>query len=165
MSASSRTWLRDTAARVERLPVAEPLPEAVVEAEPGEDTHPSKSFGGLWSRQDRAHMVEFRLLDPHQPDESFDYNYLPRVSWHKGRGEIALLYDALEVTVLIRGLNLGELKERLRQHRVSWVQEQGNDPVAIRLAQEQARAEGREFVFVQEIRIEKRTPESDEAAG
>jgi hypothetical protein len=65
----------------------------VAEPEPGEVTHPSRAFGGLWSRRDRAHTVEFRLLDPNKPDESLDYNYLPRVSWHKGRGEIALLYD------------------------------------------------------------------------
>jgi hypothetical protein len=145
------------------VPSAEPVPEAVVEAAPGEDTHPSKAYGGLWSRRDHAHTIEFRLLDPNRSDESFDYNYLPRVSWHKGKGEIALLYDTLGVSVVIRGLNLAELKERLRQHLVTWVQEQGNDPVKIKLAQEQARAEGREFVFVQEICIEKHTPESDAA--
>jgi hypothetical protein len=162
MSGRAKTWLHDTA-RIEKLPVAEVLPEAVGEAEPGEDTHPSKAYGGLWSLRGRAHTVEFRLRDPHKPDESFDYNYLPRVSWHKSRGEIALLYDTLGVTVFIRGLNLAELKERLRQHLVTWVQEQGNDPVAIKQAQEEARIEGRDFVFVQDIRIEKQKPEPDEA--
>jgi hypothetical protein len=117
----------------------------------------------LWSRRDRAHTIELRFLDPQKPDESFDYNYLPRVSWHKGKGEISLLYDALGVTVVIRGLNLSGLKERLRQHLVTWVQELRNDPIAIKQAQEQARAEGIEFVFVQEIRIEKRKPEMEDA--
>jgi hypothetical protein len=153
MSAKERNWLK-TAARAEALPVADALPEAVEEIEPGEDVHPSQAFGGLWSRRDRAPTVEFRFLDPEKPDESFDYNYLPRVSWHKGKGEIALLFDTLGVTVRIRGLNLQELKERLRQHLVTWVQEQGNDPIASKVVKEQARAEGREFVLVQEIRIE-----------
>lgn len=160
MSGRTKTWLQE-AARAEKLPVAEALPEAVEVGESGEEAHPSKAYGGLWSRRDRAHTVEFRLLDPHKSDESFDYNYLPRVSWYKGRGEIALLYDTLGVTVFIRGLNLAELKERLRQHLVTWVQEQGNDTVAIKQAQEEARAGGRDFVFVQEIRIEKQNPEAE----
>lgn len=160
MSARAKSWLHE-AARAEPLPIADTLPEVVEEA--GEDVHPSKAYGGLWSRHERAHTVEFRMLDPAKADESFDYNYLPRVSWHKGKGEIALLYDVLGVTVLIRGINLSELKERLRQHLVTWVQEQGNDPIAVKLAKEEARAAGRECVFVQEIRIEKQKPEPDPA--
>ncbi len=70
-----------------------------------------------------------------------------------------MLYDALGVTVVIRGLNLWELKERIRQHRVTWVQEQGDDPLAVRRAREQAKAEGREFVLVQEIRFEEKERE------
>jgi hypothetical protein len=155
-----RSWLK-TAARAEPLPVAEALPDAVEEIEPGEDVHPSLSYGGLWSRRDRAHTVEFRLLNPEQPDESFDYNYLPRISWHKGEGEITLLFDTLGVTVRIRGLNLLELKERLRQHLVTWVQEQGDDPVATRLAKEEAKIAGLELVLVQEIRIEKNSAPPD----
>jgi hypothetical protein len=153
MNAKGPNFLR-AAMRAEPLPVADEVPEAVGETEPGEDVHPSKAFGGLWSSRDRAHTVEFRFLDPNKPDESLDYNYLPRVSWHKGKGEIALLFDMLGVVVRIRGLNLLELKERLRQHLVTWVQEQGNDPVAIRLAREEAKAQGREFVYVQGISIE-----------
>jgi hypothetical protein len=160
MNAKGPNWLQ-AAMRAEPLPVADEVPAAGAETEPAEDVHPSKAFGGMWSRRDRAHTVEFRFLDPGKPDESFDYNYLPRVSWHKG-GEIALLFDMLGVTVRIRGLNLLELKERLRHHLVTWVQEQGSDPVATRLAREEAKAQGREFVFVQEIRIEphKDTPDA-----
>ena len=68
------------------------------------------------------------------------------------------------MTVTIRGLNLSELKERLRQHLVTWVQEQGSDPIAIRRAQEQARSEQRELVFVQEIRIVQQKPKPDSLA-
>ena len=160
MSAKGPNWLQ-AAMRAEPVPPASEVPEAVADAEPGEDTDPSRAYGGLWSRRDRAHTVEFRFLDPAQPDEALDYNYLPRISWHKGKGEITLLFDMLGVTVRIRGLNLLELKERLRQHLVTWVQEQGSDPVAIKLAKEQARAEGREFVLVQEIRIEKASARAD----
>ena len=63
--------------------------------------------------------------------------------------------------VRIRGLNLVELKERLRQHLVTWVQEQGKDPVAIKLAGEEARTAGRELVLVQEIHIEKHSAQPD----
>ena len=160
MSAKRPNWLQ-AAVRSEPLPVADELPEAAQEIEPGEDVHPSQAYGGLWSRRDRAHTVEFRLLDPGKPDESFDYNYLPRISWHKGEGEIALLFDTLGVTVYIRGLNLLELKERLRQHLVTWVQEQGDDPVAMKLAKEEAKTAGRELVLVQEIRIEKNSAPPD----
>ena len=160
MNAKGPKWLQ-AAMRSEPLPVADEVPGEVGEAEPGEDVHPSQAYGGLWSRRDRAHTVEFRLLDPEQPDESFDYNYLPRISWHKGQGEIAMLFDSLGVTVRIRGLNLLELKERLRQHLVTWVQEQGDDPVTTKLAKEEARTAGRELVLVQEIRIEKNTDPSD----
>jgi hypothetical protein len=160
MSAKRPNWLQ-AAVRAEPLPVADELPEAVEEIEPGDFEHPSKAYGGLWSRRDRAHSVEFRFLDPETPDESFDYNYLPRISWHKGQGEIALFFDTLGVTVRIRGLNLLELKERLRQHLVTWVQEQGDDPVATKLAKEEARTAGRELVLVQEIRIEKNSAPPD----
>ncbi|OWK45580.1 hypothetical protein [Fimbriiglobus ruber] len=160
MSANGRNWLQ-AATRAEPVPLAVELPAAVEETEPGEDVHPSRAYGGVWSRRDRTHTVEFRFLDPEKPDESFDYNYLPRVSWHKGKGEIALIFDTLGLTVRIRGLNLVELKERLRQHLVTWVQEQGNDPVATKLAREEARTAGQELVLVQEIGIEPHKVPSD----
>ena len=122
-----------------------------------EGEHPSKAFGGLWNRTDRAHTLELRFLDSERPDETLDYNFLPRVQWRKAAGEIVLLYEALGVKVIIRGLNLWELKERIRQHRVTWVQEQGDDPLMLRRAREEAKAEGREFVLVQEIRFEEKS--------
>jgi hypothetical protein len=158
MSAEAKSWLTNTArsggaARV--LPAATAEPEAEQKAEEQqEEDHPSRAFGGIWSRRDRAHTLEFRFLDPACPDETLDYNFLPRVQWRKAEGEIVLLYDALGVTVVIRGLNLWELKERIRQHLVTWVQEQGDDPLMVRRGREEAKADGRDFVLVQEIRWE-----------
>ena len=51
--------------------------------------------------------------------------------------------------------------ERLRQHLVTWVQEQGDDPLAARRAAEEARDEGREFVMVQEVRVVELAPRDD----
>jgi hypothetical protein len=78
-------------------------------------------------------------------------------------GEIVLLYSALGVTVVICGLNLWELKERIRQHLITWVQEQGDDPLVMRRGLEEAKAEGRDFVLVQEIRFEEQEGEGDPA--
>jgi hypothetical protein len=156
MSASEKDWMARAFQAAPPVRAVAPSAAEAVEvegAEPHEDVHPSKAYGGLWNRRDRAHMVEFRPLDPEKPAEAFDYNHLPRVRWHKGRGEIVLLYETLGVKVVIRGLNLADLKERLEQHMVTWVQEQATDPVAVRLAQDEARAEGRDLVLVQEIGI------------
>jgi hypothetical protein len=157
----AKDWMHNVA-RIEPVPRPGPVPGGAVAAEPAEeieeDVHPSKAYGGLWSRRDKAYTVEFRFLDPRRADEALDYHYLPRVQWRKSTGEIVLPCDALGLTVVIRGLNLGELKERLRQHLVTWVQEQGDDPVRVRQTQDEARAAGRELVLVQEIRFEEHGP-------
>ena len=85
------------------------------------------------------------------------------MQWRKADGEIVLHYLTLGVTVFIRGLNLWELKERIRQHLVTWVQEQGDDPLTVRRLKEEAKAEGRDFVLVQQIRLEEKKP--DEFGG
>ena len=165
MSAEGKSWLSG-AQRSQA--VARVLPVAAIEPaqdqEPDdkqEDEHPSKAFGGLWNSRDRTHTLEFRFRDPARADETLDYNFLPRVQWRKADGEIVLLYDALGVTVIIRGLNLWELKERIRQHLVTWVQEQGDDPLLVRRGREEAKAEGRDFVLVQEIRFEEQERRED----
>jgi hypothetical protein len=155
MSANAKDWLHGLARPAPPVRAAEPRAEpessAEPEAEKEDDVDASKAYGGLWSRRDRAHTAEFRFLDTAKPDESLDYNFLSRVQWRKDAGEIVLLYEGLGVKVVIRGLNLAELKERLRQHMVTWVQEQGNDPLVVRQAKEEARAEGRGLVLVEKI--------------
>ncbi|MCI0658625.1 MAG: hypothetical protein L0170_16350 [Acidobacteria bacterium] len=133
------------------------------EDKPEEDTDPSKTFGGLWSRADRPHKIEFRFLDPQRDDESFDYAWLPRIKWGKGRGEIKLLFEAIGVTVTIRGVNLWDLKEKLRRHLVTWVQELGDDPVMIQEEKLRAQEEGRKPIIIYEIRIEEPKDRGGEA--
>jgi hypothetical protein len=120
-----------------------------------EDVDASRAYGGVWGRGERsAQSMEFRFLDPERADETLDYAWLPRIQWCKGQGLIVLHYEALGIKVSIRGVNLRELKERICRHLVSWVQEQGDDPLFIREVKEQPRAEGREAVIIHEIRLE-----------
>jgi hypothetical protein len=167
MSANAKGWLEGLA-RPE--PPVRPVelhegvePSVEPEEEAAEDVHPSRAYGGVWSRRDRAHTAEFRFCDDGRADESLDYGFLSRVQWHKDRGEIVLLYGGLGVTVVIRGLNLWDLKERLRQHLVTWVQEQNNNPMLARQLREDAQAEGRDTVLVQEIRFD--VEEKEERPG
>ena len=166
MSADAKSWLSN-AARANAT--VRPLPAAAVEqvAEPEDDGQEERdacrAYGGLLNRRDRAQTLEFRFLDAEAPDETLDYNFLARMQWRKGEGEIVLLYDGLGVKVVIRGLNLFELKERIRQHMVTWVQEQGSDELTVRRAREEAKMEGRELVLVEQIRVEER--ERGEEAG
>jgi hypothetical protein len=161
MNVDTRSWLQ-TSTRREPPVRAEPPredPLLAQEETKAEDVHPSRAYGGIWSRRDKAHTVEFRFLNPDRADETFDYSWLPRVQWRKQEGMIVLHYEALGVKVSIRGTNLWELKERIRQHLVTWVQEQGNHPLAVRHAQEAAEEEGKDFVFVEEIRLEEADPD------
>jgi hypothetical protein len=165
MSANAKGWLEGLA---RPQPPVRPVElregvesSAEPEDEAKEDVDPSRAYGGVWSRRDRAHTAEFRFCDEGRADEALDYGYLSRVQWHKDRGDIVLLYGGLGVTVVIRGLNLWDLKERLRQHLVTWVQEQGDNPMLTRQLKEEARAEGRDLVLVQEIRIEERRREGE----
>ncbi|MBI3408197.1 MAG: hypothetical protein HY040_07560 [Planctomycetes bacterium] len=116
-----------------------------------EDVHPSKAYGGLWSRRDIAHTVEFRPLEPTAVAEAMEYGYLARVQWNAAAGVITLRYQPLGVTVTIQGIGLFDLKERLRQHLVTWIQEQGGDPIQIQAGRQGL---GREFIWVQRIRVE-----------
>jgi hypothetical protein len=134
-----------------RAEAARRQPEEPPEGE--EDTHPSQAYGGVWSRRDKVPKVEFRFLDPQRFAESLDYGWLNRVRWHQGRGLIELVYaDGPKVT--IRGINLWDLKEKLRQHLVTWVQEQGADTLLLKEESLRAREEDREPLIVQEIRFE-----------
>ena len=164
MNVETRSWLQASTRR-EPLARVEPPREETFVAEvesKAEDVHPSRGYGGIWSRRDKAHTVEFRFLDQDRADETFDYSWLPRVQWRKQEGIIVLHFETLGVKVSIRGTNLWELKERIRQHLVTWVQEQGNHPLAFRHAQEEAEAEGKDFVFVEEIRLEEEKAEKRE---
>jgi hypothetical protein len=166
MTIDAKNWMGSSSranAVARALPAVAKAPAAEPEDEAAEESDPSKAYGGVWNRRDRAHTLEFRFRDPHRPDETLDYNFLPRVQWRKAEGEIVLVYDALGVTVVICGLNLWELKERIRQHLVTWVQEQGDDEVAVQRAKEMAKEEGREFVLVQEIRFDDK--KADESEG
>jgi hypothetical protein len=168
MTANAKGWLEGLGRSEPLVRAVEPRADAEslaeAEAEQDEDVHPSRAYGGLWSMRDRAHTAEFRFRDPQRADESVEYSFLSRVQWCKASGEIVLLYDSLGVTVTIRGFNLWELKERLRQHLVTYVQEQGKDALAARQAKEEARAAGREFVFVEEIVFALEEKEQEEGA-
>ena len=121
-----------------------------------EDVHPSKAYGGLWSRRDIAHTLEFRPLEASAVADAVEYGYLARVQWNAKDGVITLSYQPLGVTVTIQGINLAELKEKLRQHLVTWIQEQGADPLRMQAARQ---ALGQGFMWVQRIRLE------EQAAG
>jgi hypothetical protein len=124
-----------------------PLPEETA----AEDIHPSKAYGGLWSRRDRAYTLEFRPQEPAAVAEAVEYGYLTRVQWNAAAGVITLRYQPLGVTVTIQGIGLFDLKEKLRQHLVTWIQEQGGDSIKMQAARA---ALGQEFIWVQRIRVE-----------
>jgi hypothetical protein len=139
-----------------RPPPAEPPPPPARPEEGGEDTHPSKAYAGLWSRRDRAPKVEFRRLPAHcrgedaAEGESLDYAWLARVRWFPGRPDgqrIVLPFTDLGFVVTIRGRHLFDLKEKLRAHLVTWVQEQGDDPLWLKSLPE-------DLPVVYEIRFE-----------
>ncbi len=145
--------------RLVRDGTASPVPEISLPDETdGEDAHPSKAYGGVWSRRDVAHTLEFRPLDPAAVAEAMEYGYLARVQWNAAAGIITLRYEPLGVTVTIQGIGLFDLKERLRQHLVTWVQEQGGDPIKMQAARQ---ALGQEFIWVQRIGVEEAPREKD----
>jgi hypothetical protein len=148
--------MNDRASPLQRLmrdaPVVGPAPGASSHGElASDDVHPSKAYGGLWSRRDMAHTLEFRPLDPTAVAEAMEYSYLARVQWNAAAGIITLRYEPLSVTVTIQGIGLFDLKEKLRQHLVTWVQEQGGDPLKLQAAR---REQGQEFIWVQRIHLE-----------
>lgn len=129
---------------LDRLQLREPLPRSPALAKPltsppvsdEEDTHSSKAYAGLWSRRDRAPKVEFRRLpaqcrgEDAAEGESLDYAWLARVRWFPAKPDgqrIVLPFTDLGLTITIRGKNLYDLKEKLRAHLVTWIQEQGED--------------------------------------
>ena len=126
------------------------------EAEIVEDTHVSQAYGGLWSRRDRCHTIEFRPLDAMAGADSLEYGYLSRVQWNAAAGVIILRYQPLGVSVTIQGIGLFDLKEKLRQHLVTWIQELGNDPIRMQAARQE---HGAEFIWVQRIRVEDLHPD------
>lgn len=136
---------------------AQAAPTAVAltpETASGEDEHPSKAYGGLWSRRDTARTLELRPLDPTAAAEALEYSYLARVQWNAAAGIITLRYQPLGVNVTIQGIGLFDLKEKLRQHLVTWVQEQGGDPVKMQAARSEL---GKGFIWVQRIHLEETT--------
>ena len=62
------------------------------EVKADEDIHPSKAYGGLWSRRDIAHMLELRPLKPTAVADAVEYSYLARVQWNAAAGFISLHY-------------------------------------------------------------------------
>lgn len=121
-----------------------------------DDVHPSKAYGGMWSRRDRAHTLEFRPCDATGVAEALEYSYLARVQWNAAAGIITLHYQPLGVTVTIQGIGLFDLKEKLRQHHATWIQEQGNDPIKMQAARQTL---GTTFIWVQSIRLLEDGPE------
>jgi hypothetical protein len=116
----------------------------------GGEEHPSRAFAAKRGIKDRADDIEFRLLAADRPDLAADYTLLRRILWHKQAGRVELLFmDGLKVT--IHGTNLLDLKERIRLRRVTWVQEQGADPVRMRKAQHDL---GKGFLWVEKIDVE-----------
>lgn len=105
-----------------------------------EEEEPGSAYATVRNR-DRAEMVEFRLLPARagqHPDraeaDAFDYAWLPRLQWRPGADRAAaeiVLPSSLGVTITIRGRNLEDLKEKLRRKMVTWVQEQGDNPLVL----------------------------------
>lgn len=149
-SSALQRFTRDAAA------VAPATASSLPDETASEDLHPSKAYGGLWSRRDIAHTVEFRPLEPTAVAESMEYGYLARVQWNAATGVITLRYQPLGVTVTIQGIGLFDLKEKLRQHLVTWIQEQGSDAIKMQAAR---REQGQGFIWVQRIRLEEQRAE------
>src|SRR5262249_45930840 len=99
MSGNAKSWMGNLVRSEPPVRAVEPRLDAAAEpeAEKEEDVHPSKAYGGLWSRRHRAFAAEFRFRDSERLDEALDYNFLSRVHWRKGAGEIVLLYERLGV--------------------------------------------------------------------
>jgi hypothetical protein len=87
------------------------------------------SYGKLRGVRDRAQGVEFRLLNGKGPWPTPENAFLTVIWWEPDTGSILMEYTTgMKITMAGRGLR--ELADRLRQHRVDWVEEKGNDPVA-----------------------------------
>ncbi len=121
----------------------------------GEDRHDSQAFAAARSRRDRVPMLELRFQS-NQPHEALDYSYLTRMRWNGETGTIQLLYTPLAILVIIEGMGLFDLKEKLRQHHVTWIQEQGCDERLTRAAQLAAQERNQPFVWVRKITIRER---------
>lgn len=141
--------LRDVLAVPPPTPTPTPTPEPEAEAE-----HPAKCFGYLRGIRERADNVEFRFLDVNRNSEALDCSWQPRVSWRKRPCAIVLCYPSLGITVTIHGINLWELKELLRRRRVTWVHEQGTDPIRLKELEILARQAGEEPVIVTRIEFD-----------
>ena len=136
---------------------------AAAEAE-GEEPHGSRAFACLRGHKDKAENVELRLLDPALPDQSLEYSLRRRQLWEKKKGSITIEF-VTGVKAHIRGVGLADLRERLRLRRVTWVQEQGDDPVAMKEAELAARERREPFVWVTRIEIEEESEEKEAAEG
>lgn len=134
---------------------AEPFAAELPEEEEGEALS-GGAYAARRGMKDRAEDIEFRLLARDRPDLAAEYHLRRHTLWHKADGSIELVFvDGLRVR--IRGLHLFELKERIRLRRVTWVQEQGSDPLRMKAAQQQL---GAQFVWVEKIEIT--MPEDEE---
>ncbi len=85
-----------------------------------------------------------------------EYSFRRRTIWHKAECKIELQFvDGLKI--MIEGTGLFDLKEKLRMHRVTWLQEQGADAIARADASHTAKDQGEPFLWVERITIEEPT--------
>jgi len=89
------------------------------------------SYGKLRGVRERALAVEFRLRPGRGEWPAPENAFLVATWWDPDAGGIRLEYTT-GLKVRIRGRGLRELSGLLRRHRVEWVEEQGDDPVADR---------------------------------
>ena len=117
-----------------------------------EETHTTHAYACVRGQRERSETVEFRTLAAHTPDVSCEYSFRRRTIWHKAQGSIELIFmDGLRV--LIEGVNLFDLKEKLRTRRVTWVAEQGTDPVEMEVTKRTAQQLAEPFVWIERITL------------
>lgn len=128
-------------------------PSASTEDDPDAvDADVSNAFACVRGQRNLASVIELRFLDPNEPDRAFEYSLRRETQWDKAGGVIVIEFvDG--VRAAIRGIGLYDLKERILRRMVAWVQEQGDDPVAMKAAEQDARARGTPFVWVTAIEV------------
>ncbi len=155
-----RESFRDRIFGPEPTPTPTPEPTRPTAPAPGddyeEDTDAGQCFARLRGIQARAHKAEFRFADGHA--ERLDYAWCPRITWTPGEHaeRIELHFPALGIKVVCQGINLWHLKEYFGQHRVTWVEEAGDDPRTLRELALRAQEQGEAPVIITRIALEDR---------
>ena len=109
------------------IPLAGSQPPTDAAEQPEEHT---RNYTAVRGARERVQSVEFALLPGKGAWPSLEYAFLKETWWSPGdqEQEIVLAYTT-GVKVTVTGWGLRRMYELLRQHRVTAVREDGDDPV------------------------------------